>query len=87
MLGQLHTRRVALRHAGVVLSGFVWKGDAGRLFESRSAADSGRLHRAVDAVRDRYGHAAVVAGKSLELLGRLKQNDYGFVLRTPSLTK
>ena len=39
------------------------------------------------AAYDRYGHAAVVTGESIDLLGRLRQNDYGFVLRTPSLTK
>ncbi len=37
--------------------------------------------------RDRWGHGAIVTGKSIELLGTLQQNDYGFVLRTPSLTK
>ncbi len=31
--------------------------------------------------------AAIVSGESIELLGRVRQNDYGFVLRTPSLTK
>jgi hypothetical protein len=38
-------------------------------------------------VRDRYGHAVVVSGRSLHLLGTLPQDRYGFVLRTPSLTK
>jgi len=45
------------------------------------------LYDTLDAIRDRFGHAAVVVGKSIELLGHLEQNDYGFVLRTPSLTK
>ena len=45
------------------------------------------LYGAVDRIRDRWGHAAVVMGPSVDLLGRLQQNDYGFVLRTPSLTK
>ena len=45
------------------------------------------MYRALDAIRDRWGHAAIVTGKSIELLGDLEQNDYGFVLRTPSLTK
>ena len=33
------------------------------------------------------GESAVVMGPSTHLIGRLQQNDYGFVLRTPSLTK
>ena len=95
LLDRLHGRRVALRHVGIVLSQFVPRGAEGRLFESRDQAglpdaqQAGRrgLHDAVDVIRGRYGHAAVVMGKSIELLGRLEQNDYGFVLRTPSLTK
>jgi len=87
LLYGLHKRRVSLRWVGVVLSNFSPAGDQRRLFETRRQVRDGRIHRAVDTVRDRYGHAAVVTGSSAELLGRLKQNDYGFVLRTPSLTK
>jgi hypothetical protein len=57
------------------------------LFEHEQCLRDRRLHSAVDSIRDRWGHAAVVSGKSIELLGEMEQNDYGFVLRTPSLTK
>ena len=87
LLGQLHRRRVAVRHVGIVLSRLVRADSHPRLFEPHVEAHNRRLHAAVDAIRDRYGHAAVVAGKSIDLLGHLEQNDYGFVLRTPSLTK
>jgi DNA polymerase-4 len=87
LLGRLHKRRVAVRHVGVALSSFVRKGNQLSLFESREHARDRKLNTAVDAIRDRYGHAAVVSGKSVELLGKLEKNDYGFVLRTPSLTK
>jgi len=87
MLQTLHTRRVALRHVGIVLSRFTPAGQVGRLFESPPAARRRGLHAAVDRIRDRWGHAAVVTGQSIDLLDRLEQNDYGFVLRTPSLTK
>jgi len=87
LLERLHTRRVALRHVGIVLSRFVPDSARATLFEPRTSARRRELHGALDAIRDRYGHAAVVAGKSIELLGSLEQNDYGFVLRTPSLTK
>ncbi len=87
LLARLHRRRVALRHVGIVLSNFRPAGARGRLFEPPARGKRRRLHGTVDTIRDRYGHAAVVTGESLELLGRLEQNDYGFVLRTPSLTK
>jgi len=87
LLGRLHRRRVALRHVGIVLSGFHPAAACGRLFEPPARTARRRLHGTVDAIRDRFGHAAVVTGESIELLGHLEQNDYGFVLRTPSLTK
>jgi len=87
LLEQLHHRRVALRHAGIVLSRFSPKSAQARLFEPAGHARHRRLYNAIDTIRDRWGHAAVVTGKSIELLGRLRQNDHGFVLRTPSLTK
>ncbi|MCE5277671.1 MAG: DNA polymerase IV [Planctomycetaceae bacterium] len=87
LLATLYSRRVSLRHVRVVLSKFSRIDEAGKLFESSQEARRRQLHQTIDAIRDRYGHAAVVSGKSIELLGKLDQNDYGFVLRTPSLTK
>jgi len=87
LLERLHRRRVALRHVGVVLSKLVPSGTQRTLFEAKREVRGRKLYGAVDAIRDRYGYAAVVSGKSIELLGHLEQNDYGFVLRTPSLTK
>ena len=87
LLEQLHRRRVALRHVGVGLSRLSRAADRPRLFESDADRHQCRLHEAVDAIRHRFGHAAVVAGKSIDLLGTLPQNDCGFILRTPSLTK
>jgi DNA polymerase-4 len=87
LLERLHTRRVALRHVGIVLSHFRPAAAAARLFAGRRQTRGRALHDAIDRIRDRWGHASVVSGTSIELLGRLEQNDYGFVLRTPSLTK
>ena len=87
LLGQLHRRRVALRHLGVELSNFTPAASLALLLEAPAEARRRHLAGAVDEIRDRYGHAAVVTGESIDLLGRLRQNDYGFVLRTPSLTK
>ena len=83
----LHRRRTALRHIGVTLSKFFPAASEARLFETPTDAKRRSLNTTLDAIRNRYGHASIVAGESIELLGKLKQNDYGFILRTPSLTK
>jgi DNA polymerase-4 len=88
LLTRLFTRRVRLSHLGVVLSRFVAL--EGAQLDFLAPAGDVRAHRlveSVDHVRDRFGHAAVVSGSSIGLLGTLAQDRYGFVLRTPSLTK
>ena len=88
ILGTLFIRREALRRVGVALSRFL-PGVAAQddLFDGAAAVERERLTRSLDRVRDRFGHAAVVAGPSVQFLGRLAQDRNGFVLRTPSLTK
>jgi DNA polymerase-4 len=86
LLERLYTRRVSLRHVGVTLSGFARENAQPTLFADPDAKPR-ELHAAMDAIRDRWGHKAVVSGDSIGLLGELNQNDHGFVLRTPSLTK
>ena len=44
------------------------------------------LLHSLDHIRKRYGHSSVICGRSLDLLGKLEQDDHGFVLRTSSLT-
>jgi len=46
-----------------------------------------KLLESLDAIRKRYGYSSVVCGRSLNLLGKLPQDDHGFILRTSSLTK
>lgn len=87
LLDRLHSRRVALRHVGVVLSHFRPAAARGRLMEPPDRSARRRLYGTIDTIRHRFGHAAVVTGEALHLLGHLEQDDYGFVLRTPSLTK
>jgi DNA polymerase-4 len=41
----------------------------------------------VDRLREQFGFRALVRGRSLELLGKLPSDGYGFVLRTPCLTR
>ena len=88
LLERLFTRRVRLSHLGVVLSRFT--ADRAAQLDLIAPAGQERAHRlveGVDAVRDRYGHASLVSGSALHLLGELPQDRNGFVLRTPSLTK
>jgi len=86
LLEKLHTRRVALRCVGVVLAGFTPVGSAPRLLPPARPQLLG-LQDVIDDVRDHFGHGSVVTGPEIDLLGKLARNDYGFVLRTPSLTK
>jgi DNA polymerase-4 len=87
LLGRLHTRRVALRLVGVTLSGLSIKGaDQMSLLEDEDDW-RGQLADAIDEVRGRFGFSALTAGRSLDLLGKLRQDTNGYVLRTPCLTK
>jgi DNA polymerase-4 len=88
LLRSLRTRRVSLRLVGVCLERLSLSGAAqiDLLEESRERRGC-QLVGGLDQIRSRYGHSAVVVGRSLSLLGRLRQSPDGFVLRTPSLTK
>jgi len=87
-LARLFTRRVALHQVGLALSGFVRAGaEQGALFEEREAGRRAALYRAFDGVRGAFGHGVLVSGRALHLKGRLEEDEHGFVLRTPSLTK
>ncbi|MFH1145097.1 MAG: hypothetical protein V1774_11185, partial [Candidatus Eisenbacteria bacterium] len=67
--------------------------DNGEAAARRSLAHAGgagqqeRLDEVVDRVREQFGFRALVRGPSLELLDRLPSDTYGFVLRTPCLTR
>ena len=88
LLGRLWTRRVSLRWVGVTLSRFSADvGHQAELFDEKALVRRESLCRCLDTLRSRFGHSAVVAGKSLDLLGKLEQDRYGYVLRTPCLTK
>jgi DNA polymerase-4 len=84
LLWKLYTRRVTLRHLGVTLGGLVLEEGQLELFSEEGLR---RFHAALDQVRDKYGHGAIVAGRAIELLGQLPKDAYGYILRTPSLTK
>jgi DNA polymerase-4 len=89
LLERLHVRRVAARLVGVVLSGLsLDDADQLLLFEhEEEQMRRERLAGALDELRGRFGFKAVTAGKSIGLLGKLRQDSNGYVLRTPCLTK
>ncbi|HEV3028418.1 MAG TPA: DNA polymerase IV [Planctomycetota bacterium] len=84
LLWKLYTRRVTVRFVGSGFSNFQVGDGQLELFTDESLS---RFHSAVDAVRDKFGHGAIVAGRAIDLLNRLPHDAHGFVLRTPSLTK
>jgi DNA polymerase-4 len=88
LFDRLHTRRVRLVLVGVGLTRFATAGDRqldlladGR--DRRAEALTGGL----DEVRSRFGDGVMISGRSLHLLGRWQRDNYGFILRTPSLAK
>jgi DNA polymerase IV len=88
LLQRLFTRRAALHAIGATLSNFSPAGgEQGALFDEREAGRRAALYRAFDGVRDHFGHGILVSGRALHLRGRLEQDEHGFILRTPSLTK
>ncbi len=80
-------RRVALTRVGVVFTHFSAPDGQQDLFAIERNARLERLHAALDHIRTKFGHASVVAGASISLIGKLQQEANGYVLRTPSLTK
>ena len=88
ILDRLFTRRVGLRHIGVTLSRFSLQQDhQASLFDAPRDERAPRLYAAMDELRRRFGHAILIAGESVDLMNDLKRDSYGYVLRTPCLTK
>jgi DNA polymerase-4 len=88
LLRRQFTRRVALHALGVTFSNFTRAGgEQGALFDEPEAGRRAALYRAFDRVRADFGHGILVSGRALHLKGRLAEDEHGFVLRTPSLTK
>lgn len=88
LLHRIDTRRVNLRHLGMTLSGFsTHHSFQPTLFDPQGEIQRVQLQETIDEVRRKFGHQSLVIGKSLNLLGKLEEESYGFVLRTPSLTK
>jgi DNA polymerase-4 len=81
-------RRCRLHLVGIVLSEFASGRDVQQtLYRDGRDELLGDLYAALDRIRSRFGHSSVIAGKSIGLINRLERDSYGYILRTPSLTK
>jgi len=88
MLRGLYTRRASLHGIGVRLSGFSSAGERQRpLFGQREAWKQAALCHCLDRLRRKYGHSVILTGNALDALVGLRRDRYGFLLRTPCLTK
>jgi hypothetical protein len=73
---------------GIVLSGLVPADhDQQSLYDQPRQRRLSGLYHSLDAIRAKYGHSSVIAGRSVSLINRLERDSYGYILRTPSLTK
>lgn len=91
ILNSLVTRRVRIRLVGVTLLSLsrTRRSRQGFLPFSSLArrAEDEAFYAGIDRVRARFGFGALIGGRSIEMLGKVRQSRHGFVLRTPSLTR
>jgi DNA polymerase-4 len=81
-------RRCRVHLVGVVLNRLFPARDIQlMLYDDRSSTRLKHLYRALDNIRSKYGHSSVIAGRSINLINQLERDSYGYILRTPSLTK
>jgi DNA polymerase-4 len=84
---KVHTRRVGVRLVGAGLSHFGPSGRQMDLFAEDGYVRRDRYYESVDLIRDRFGHAAVVTGRSIEMLATHERDQRGFRLRTACLSR
>jgi len=90
-LRSLLPRRVAIRLVGVALLSPRRRSSRvqqGLPFGSRRhALSDDALSDGIDRIRKKFGFGALTAGRSIELIGKVRRGDRGFILRTPSLNR
>jgi DNA polymerase-4 len=76
----------AVRLIGIGVSELV---EAGRQLDmmDNSAQRQEQLNRAIDRIRKKYGFAAIQTGRTLKLREMFPENDGGYSLQTPSLSR
>lgn len=93
LLRGLLKRRMGVRRLGIQISRFRLVAGAQMPLFTAGLAPNGeparqrRLDAAVDEIRGRFGFRAIIRGPSLELRDHLPSDAYGFILRTPCLTR
>jgi nucleotidyltransferase/DNA polymerase involved in DNA repair len=87
LLAAMH-RRCRMKLVGVALSQLAAADyEQECLYEDLADRRLSNLYCSLDSIRSKFGHAAIVAGQSVNLMNRLERDSYGYILRTPSLTK
>jgi len=87
LFDRVHTRRVGVRLVGVALAHLAPAGRQMDLFGEAAHARRTRFYRSVDRIRERFGFAAVTAGRAIELLHTHERDAHGFRLRTACLSR
>jgi DNA polymerase-4 len=81
-------RRCRVHLVGIALTGLLPARDLQQVLYPELCRDRlADLYGTLDQIRSRFGHSSVIAGKSINLINRLERDSYGYILRTPSLTK
>lgn len=87
LLPRTYTRRVAIRLVGVTLSGLTDQGRQLMLFDEPDHERRSRLYASMDAVRERYGFAALVTSRAIDLLETHDRTADGFQLPVSCLSR
>jgi DNA polymerase-4 len=76
----------AVRLIGTGVTGFTEDGQQLCLLDT-SALRLGKLDKAVDRIREKYGFGAIQTGRTMKLRELFEENERGFSLHTPSLSR
>ncbi|MFP4176279.1 MAG: DNA polymerase Y family protein [Candidatus Brocadiia bacterium] len=88
LLQTIYSRRAQIHATGLELTDLA-HGDGRQkaLFDGGQGDRKRALYAHMDELRDKFGHSVLVSGTEMLGCGDLRRDRYGFVLRTPSLTK
>jgi DNA polymerase-4 len=76
----------AVRLVGIGVTGFAEAGQQLSLLDN-SAPRMSKLDKAVDRIREKYGFGAIQTGRTMKLRELFEENERGYSLHTPSLSR
>jgi DNA polymerase-4 len=83
---ELSPERPAVRLIGIGVSNLVKSGGQLAMLDS-SVQRLERLNKVIDRIRNKYGFTAIQTGRTLLLKDVFPENDGGYTLHTPSLSR